>query len=58
MQVLLGQQSPQRLMARAGFAAQRIAHKLRTGKTLSGEWSISAQPSPPPDRPGPSGSQQ
>jgi hypothetical protein len=58
MQVLLGQQSPQRLMARAGFAAQRIAHKLRTGKTLSGEWSISGQPSLPPDRPGPSGSQQ
>jgi hypothetical protein len=58
MQVLLGQQSPQRLMARAAFAVERMAYKLKTGKTLSGEWSIQGPPSPPPDKPGPSGSMQ
>lgn len=58
LQVLLGQQSPQRLMARASFAAQRMAHKLRTGRTLSGEWSVPDPPALPPDRPGPPGSQQ
>jgi hypothetical protein len=58
MQVLLGQQSPQRLMTRAGFAVERIGYKLRTGKRLSGEWSIQDPPSPPPGRAEPQGVQE
>ncbi len=48
MQVLLGQQSPQRLMARTAFTVERVVHKLTTGKTLSGEWSIKDPQTPPP----------
>lgn len=47
MQVLLGQQSPQRLIARTGFTIKRVVHKLKTGKTLSGEWSINDPQTPP-----------
>jgi hypothetical protein len=57
MQVLLGQQSPQRLMARTGFAIERMAYKLKTGKTLSGEWSIKDPPFQPAAKPDPSGAQ-
>lgn len=51
MQVLLGQQSPQRLMARTAFTIERVVHKLTTGKTLSGEWSIKDPQTPPPANP-------
>jgi hypothetical protein len=37
---LLIQQNAQQLTARAQFLISRILHKLKTGKTLTGEWSI------------------
>ncbi|MFN7055674.1 hypothetical protein [Hyphomonas sp.] len=38
---LLVQQNADQTFARAGFHLRRLAHKVTTGKTLSGRWSIS-----------------
>jgi hypothetical protein len=37
---LLTQQNAEQLTARAQFSINRVLHKLKTGKNLSGEWSI------------------
>lgn len=47
IRALLEQQNTDQTIARASFHARKMAHKLRTGKTLSGTWSLPSHEVPP-----------
>lgn len=52
MRALLVQQNAAQTSVRASFHVRKVIHKLRTGNTLSGTWSLSSHQTPPDPPPG------